>query len=117
MTQPIRLGDLLVRANVITEAQLQHALAEQQRWGGRLGGILVRMGLLSEDLLVKALSKQLGIPRANLEAINVPPAFLQRIDRATCERYGVVPLQFVPERRTLLMAVSDPFNVVAMDDL
>ena len=60
MTQPIRLGDLLVRANVISEVQLQQALAEQQRWGGRLGGILVRMGLLTEDLLVKALSKQLG---------------------------------------------------------
>jgi hypothetical protein len=117
MTQTIRLGDLLVRAGVITDVQLNAALAEQKKWGGRLGTILVRMGALSEDLLVKALSKQLGIPRANLDAASVPPQLLERIDRATCEKYNVVPLSYVADRRALMMGVSDPFHVVAMDDL
>lgn len=117
MTQTIRLGDLLVRAGVISETQLHAALAEQKKWGGRLGTILVRMGALSEDLLVKALSKQLGIPRANLDAASVPPQLLQRLERSLCEKYNVVPLQYVSDRRALMMAVSDPFNVVAMDDL
>lgn len=117
MSQTIRLGDLLVRAGVIGEPQLNAALAEQKKWGGRLGTILVRMGALSEDLLVKALSKQLGIPRANLDAASVPTAILERLDRAICEKYNVVPLSYVQDRRALMMGVSDPFHVVAMDDL
>jgi hypothetical protein len=117
MTQTIRLGDLLVRAGVVNEQQLNAALGEQKKWGGRLGTILVRMGALSEDLLVKALSKQLGIPRANLDAAQVPPQILERLDKATCEKYNVVPLQYVQDRRALMMGVSDPFHVVAMDDL
>jgi hypothetical protein len=116
----IRLGDLLIRAGVVNEAQLNTALAEQKQWGGRLGTILVRMGALSEDLLVKALSRQLGLPRAALgptDPITVPDAVLARIDRATCERMLVVPVGYVQERRTVQMAIADPFNVVAVDDL
>lgn len=116
----IRLGDLLIRAGVVNEAQLNTALAEQKQWGGRLGTILVRMGALSEDLLVKALSRQLGLPRAALgptDPIMVPDGVLARIDRATCERLLVVPVGYVQERRTVQMAIADPFNVVAIDDL
>lgn len=116
MTQ-IRLGDLLLRAGVLNEMQLEAALAEQQRWGGKLGAILVRMGALSEDLLVKALSKQLGIPRANLQDIRVPEALLERVDRVFCEQNYVVPLQYVQERRALVVGIADPFNVVLVDDL
>src|SRR2546423_14249702 len=62
----IKIGDLLVRAGVITEFQLKAALAEQQQWGGKLGDILVRMEFLTEEVLVRALSKQTGIARADL---------------------------------------------------
>src|SRR5919204_6477003 len=62
----IRIGDLLVKAGVITELQLKAALAEQQQWGGKLGDILVRMEFLTEEVLVRALSKQTGIARADL---------------------------------------------------
>jgi hypothetical protein len=78
------------------------------------------MGALSEDLLVKALSRQLGMPRAALgptDAIVVPDLVLARIDRATCERLLVVPVGYVQERRTVQVAVADPFNVIAIDDL
>lgn len=119
MTQ-IRLGDLLIKAGVVNDAQLNAALNEQRQWGGRLGAILVRMGALSEDLLVKALSRQLNIPRAQIgptDVINVPAQILERIDRATCEKGLLLPVQYIQERRTLQVAVADPFNVVAIDDL
>jgi hypothetical protein len=119
MTQ-IRLGDLLIRAGVISEPQLQQALAQQQQWGGRLGSQLVRMGALTEDLLVKALAKQLALPRAALgpdDPVEVPQSILERLDKKLCERGGFVPVRYVSEKRTLQIAVSDPFNVVAIDDL
>lgn len=119
MTQ-IRLGDLLIKAGVVNDTQLNAALNEQRQWGGRLGAILVRMGALSEDLLVKALSRQLNIPRAQIgptDAINVPAQILERIDRQTCEKGLLLPVQYIQERRTLQVAVADPFNVVAIDDL
>ena len=56
----IRIGDLLVKAGVISDAQLKAALAEQGQWGGKLGDILVRMEFLTEEVLVRALSKQSG---------------------------------------------------------
>jgi hypothetical protein len=115
----IRLGDLLVRAQVVSEAQLNAALAEQKQWGGRLGSILVRMGVLSEDLLVKALAKQLNLPRAPLgptDPLQIPDAIRSRVDRATCERLLMLPIGWVQERRAVVVAVADPLNVVAIDD-
>jgi len=119
MTQ-IRLGDLLIKAGVVNDAQLNAALNEQRQWGGRLGTLLVRMGALSEDLLVKALSRQLNIPRAQIgpsDTISVPQQILDRIDRNICESGLVLPVAYIQERRTLQVAVADPFNVVALDDL
>jgi hypothetical protein len=78
------------------------------------------MGVLTEDLLVKALSRQLNMPRAALgptDPLHVPPQLLERVDRATCERLVVVPVGFVAERRAVQFAVADPANVVALDDL
>jgi hypothetical protein len=115
----IRLGDLLLRAQVVSEPQLNAALAEQKQWGGRLGSILVRMGVLNEDLLVKALAKQLNLPRASLgptDPLQVPDAVRSRVDRATCERLLMLPIGWVQERRAVVVAVADPLNVVAIDD-
>jgi hypothetical protein len=114
----IKLGELLVRANVLQEPQLQAALAEQQRWGGKLGEILIRMGLLSEDLLAKALSRQLGLPIANLDAIDaLPPAARRKIPPQTVRDMGVLPLQLKDDGRTLLVAMTDPLNLQIQDDL
>ncbi len=107
---------MLLRAGVISDLQLNAALAEQQRWGGRLGRILVRMGALAEDILVLALCRQLGLPKAELDGIvDLPDALKQRVDQATCERFHVLPLAYVAERRAIQLAMSDPFDVVALD--
>lgn len=117
MGRTMRLGDLLLRAGVISPEQLEQALSQQTSWGGKLGTILVRMGALSEDLLVKALSRQLNIPRADLSQISIPPPLRSRLTKEVCEEYNVIPLRYDAEKRAVLLAVSDPFNVVVIDDL
>ncbi|MFZ9886259.1 MAG: hypothetical protein ACO3JL_02050 [Myxococcota bacterium] len=117
MANSIRLGDLLLKASVVSPQQVQEALAQQQKWGGKLGAILVRMGALSEDLLVKALARQLNMPRADLRSLDVAPPLRSRIDRSFCEQHGVVPVRYDSERRVLIVAVSDPLNIVVLDEL
>lgn len=117
MAQRMRLGDMLLRAGLVNDLQLKSALSEQQRWGGRLGRILVQMNYISEDILVKALAHQMGVPVANVDAASVPPAVLQRVDRTVCEAHGVVPIAYISERRTLVVATSDPQNVAMVDEL
>jgi hypothetical protein len=112
----IKIGDLLVKAGVITELQLKAALAEQQQWGGKLGDILVRMEFLTEEVLVRALSKQTGIARADLTgegdkgALSVVPA-------DTAEEFGLVPVGLKDQGRILVVAMSDPLNISATDHL
>src|SRR5947207_13423685 len=88
----IRIGDLLVKAGVITELQLKAALAEQQQWGGKLGDILVRMEFLTEEVLVRALSNQTGIPRADLHG-EATRAALALIPAEVAEQFGLVPVE------------------------
>jgi len=110
----IRIGDLLVKAGVITDLQLKAALAEQSQWGGKLGDILVRMEFLTEEVLVRALSKQSGIPRADLSGEPNKGA-LARISPETAEEFNVVPVGVKEEGRTLIVAMSDPGNVMVTD--
>src|SRR5690606_18643217 len=79
---------------------------------------LIRMGLLSEDLLAKALSRQLGLPIANLDALDaLPPAARRKIPPQTVRGMGVLPLQLKDDGRTLLVAMTDPLNLQIQDDL
>jgi hypothetical protein len=112
----IRIGDLLVKAGVITDLQLKAALAEQSQWGGKLGDILVRMEFVTEEVLVRALSKQTGIARADLSGEANTEA-VAKVSAETAEEYGVVPLELKDEARTLVVAMSDPGNVMVTDHL
>ncbi|HWT85622.1 MAG TPA: hypothetical protein VN177_07605 [Myxococcales bacterium] len=112
----IRIGDLLVKAGVITELQLKAALAEQQQWGGKLGDILVRMEFLTEEVLVRALSKQTGIARADLTG-DADAGALAVVPADTAEEFGLVPIALKDQGRTLLVAMSDPLNISATDHL
>jgi|SRR5215217_2673090 len=114
----IKLGELLIKANVLQESQLKSALAEQAKWGGKLGEILVRMSLVSEDILVRALSKQLGMPAVNLDAVQVvPPHVKAKIPPQTARDFSVLPLQLRDEGKTLVVAMSDPLNMRMLDEL
>lgn len=110
----IRLGDLLVKAGVISDSQLKVALKEQKQWGGKLGDTLVRMRYLTEDVFVRALSKQLGLPRADLSR-SIPLDALARVPAALAEEYELVPLGLADGGRSLVVATADPLNVTVLD--
>jgi Type II secretion system (T2SS), protein E, N-terminal domain len=112
----IRIGDLLVKAGVITDLQLKAALAEQSQWGGKLGDILVRMEFITEEVLVRALSKQTGIARADL-AGEPDKAAIAQVSAETAEEFNLIPLAVKDEGRTLVVAMSDPGNVMVTDHL
>ncbi|MCY1079663.1 general secretion pathway protein GspE [Archangium lansingense] len=114
----IKLGELLIKANVLQESQLKAALAEQAKWGGKLGEILVRMNLVSEDILVRALSKQLAIPAVNLDAVKeIPQHVLNKVPLQIARDFAVLPLQLRDDNKTLVVAISDPLNVRQLDEL
>src|SRR5262249_18777330 len=117
MAARIKLGELLVRAGVLDEFRLKAALSEQQRWGGRLGKILVEMNFLTEDMLVRALSKQLGVPRARLDDAHIPNDILSKIDPTFCSSNAICPERYIPDRKALVVAMADPTNVSAVDEL
>lgn len=114
----IRLGDLLMKSNLISERQLNAALLEQQRWGGKLGELLVRMSFITEDTLLKALGKQLNTVPVNLEQIQgVAPAVRAKIPEEMAKQLLAVPLQLRDQGKTLVVAMADPLNLNQQDSL
>lgn len=114
----IKLGELLVKARVLTESQLKAALSEQGKWGGKLGEILVRMNALSEDMLVKALSKQTGILSVNLDSIeSIPDHVKAKVSPQLARDLVALPLQLRDEGRTLIVAMADPTQLNHIDTL
>ena len=112
-----RIGELLIKEGAISEAQLQQALLEQKRWGGRLGHVLIEMGFVDEEALASVLSRQLGLPRANLDAWVPSPEALNKISVDLCEKYEVFPIEVHLERRLLELAMSDPTAPGVLDEI
>ncbi|HEV8523788.1 MAG TPA: type IV-A pilus assembly ATPase PilB [Terriglobales bacterium] len=110
-----RLGDLLVKEGVITPEQLDQALVEQKKNGTRLGSILVKLGYLSEEDVTNFLSRQYGVPAINLSYFDIDPSVVKLIPPETARRYQILPLSRVGA--SLTIAMVDPTNVFAMDDI
>jgi len=112
-----RLGDLLVKEKVITQPQLDQALKAQKDSGGkdRLGSVLVKLGFLSDEDVTNFLSRQYGVPAINLQYFEIDPAVVKLIPQETCKRYQILPLSRVGA--SLTIAMVDPTNVFAMDDI
>src|SRR5437016_4467661 len=110
-----RLGEILVKENLITADQLKSALAHQQEHGGRLGTALMKLGLVTDDEITEVLSRQYGVPSINLKYYEVDPTVIKLIPQDTAVRYQIVPLSRVGS--TLTIAMIDPTNVFAMDDI
>jgi type IV pilus assembly protein PilB len=115
--QPVgrRLGDLLVREGLINQDQLQRALSEQRGSGERLGSVLVRLNLISEDQLTGFLSRQYGIPAITLSQLDVDSDVLKLVPAQIARKYEVLPIKRAGNSLTLAMA--DPTNVFALDDV
>ena len=110
-----RLGEILVRDSLISSDQLKQALEYQKREGGRLGTCLVKLGLVSDEDITAVLSRQYGVPSINLKFYEVDPTVIKLIPQETAVRYQIVPLSRVGS--TLTIAMTDPTNVFAMDDI
>jgi len=110
-----RLGEILVKENLITQDQLKQALDYQKQHSGRLGTCLVKLGFITDDEVTAVLSRQYGVPSINLKFYEVDPAVVKLIPQETAVRYQIVPLSRVGS--TLTIAMTDPTNVFAMDDI
>lgn len=110
-----KLGELLVAANLITPEQLQQALELQKRERGRLGSILTKLGFVSEEKIVSFLSKQYGVPAINLAEYNIDPNIIKLIPRELVQKHMIIPVTRVGP--TLTIAMADPTNVFAIDDV
>jgi type IV pilus assembly protein PilB len=110
-----RLGEILVKDSLISSDQLKQALDHQKKNGGRLGTCLVKLGLVSDDDITAVLSRQYGVPSINLKFYEVDPSVIKLVPQETAVRYQIVPLSRVGS--TLTIAMTDPTNVFAMDDI
>lgn len=109
-----RLGDLLVEANVLTEDQLQHALAIKQS-DERLGDVLIKEQLVTEQTLIEVLEFQLGIPHVNLGQFPIDLEIIQLVPKEIAKRYLLVPLR--KEKNKLFVAMADPMDYFAIEEL
>src|SRR3990167_4822955 len=110
-----RLGDLMVKDNLINPTQLTQALEYQKKNGGRLGSCLVKLGFVSDENVTTFLSRQYGVPCINLSYFEVDPEVVRLVPEDTARRYEIVPLSRVGSSVTI--AIVDPTNVFAMDDI
>ena len=110
-----KLGEILVRENLITSQQLREALEYQRTNGGRLGSNLVKLGLISDDVITAVLSRQYGVPSINLDLFHIDSDVIRLISQDVALKYSVLPISKVGA--TLTLAMADPTNVFAMDDI
>jgi type IV pilus assembly protein PilB len=110
-----RLGELLVRENLISLQQLQKAQDEQRKTGGRIGSLLVKHGAIAEHDLTNFLSKQYGVPAISLKDFDIDEEVVKLIPRATAEKHQLVPVNRAGS--SLIVAMTDPSNIFAVDDI
>ena len=110
-----KLGEILVRENLITSQQLREALDYQRTNGGRLGSNLVKLNIVSDDVITAVLSRQYGVPSINLELFSIEPDVIKLISHEVALKYSVLPISKVGA--TLTLAMADPTNVFAMDEI
>jgi type IV pilus assembly protein PilB len=112
---PVRIGELLLKEKRITPAQLQEGLTYQKTNGGKLADNLVKLGFVKDEEITALLSKQYGVPSINLSQFDIDPAIVKLIPGETAQKYQIVPLSRAGA--TLTIAMIDPTNVFAMDDI
>jgi type IV pilus assembly protein PilB len=110
-----RLGELLLRDQIISAEQLQRAQEESKRSGERLGNSLVKMGAIQEEDLTQFLSRQYGVPAINLTEFDIEPEVIALVSKDVATKHKVVPVNRAGN--SLIVAMADPSNILAIDDL
>lgn len=112
-----KLGDLLVEVGIITQEQLTSALEEQKKKGGKLGAILLSTGIISEDVLMAFLGKQCGVSYVSLEEYgDIPEEVIRSVPESVVRHQRLIPIS-QGEDGSLTIAMADPLNIFATDDL
>jgi type IV pilus assembly protein PilB len=110
-----KLGEILVREKLISSQQLKEVLEYQRVNGGRLGTNLVKLGMISDDVITAVLSRQYGVPSINLDLFHIEPDVIRLISQDVALKYSVLPISKMGA--TLTLAMADPTNVFALDDV
>ncbi len=110
-----KLGELLVGAGLINTEQLEHAMEMQNQEGGRLGHVLIKLNYVKEDEITQFLSKQYGVPAINLSNLHIDSSVIKLVPSDVAQKYQVLPIS--RQGATLTLAMVDPTNVFAMDDI
>ena len=113
----VPLGQTLLGKGIISQDQLNIALTEQKRFKAPLGKVLVTLGFVTEATIRDILSETLGQVSIDLENTIVDPAALALVPKDMARRYHVMPVSYDADKKLLLIAVSDPANVVALDQI
>ena len=111
----LKLGDLLVKAKLVTSEQVEAALQSQRDEGGKFGEALIRIGAATEQEITETLSQQFGVPSIDLAHFEIDPTIIKVVPGEVARKYGVLPVN--KTGATLTIAMSDPTNVFAMDDI
>lgn len=111
----MKLGQMLLKAGILKEEQLEDALKHQKEEGGRLGYNLVKLNLISENDLNDYLARQIRIEAVNLDSINIPREIINLVSAKLALQYEVIPIE--KEGRKLVVAMIDPQNLFTIDDL
>lgn len=109
------IGELLVRDNLINLEQLEQARKQQKQSGGKLTTALVQLGYVKDKDLTEFLGRQHGLPTLDLQSFEIDPTAIEMVPKNFCEKHKVIPVQRAD--RTLVVAFSDPTNLMAKDDL
>jgi type IV pilus assembly protein PilB len=111
----VRLGELLTKANLITQDQLKESLRVQKETGGKLGETLIKLGFVSEEDITECLSQQFGVPSINLQHFEIDAGVIKLISGDVARKYNILPVN--KTGATITIAMADPTNVFAMDDI
>ena len=111
----VRLGELLTKASLITQEQLKEALKSQKDTGGKLGETLIKLGFVSEEEITECLSQQFGVPSINLAHFEIDGSVIKLIPADVARKYNILPVN--KTGATITIAMADPTNVFAMDDI
>ncbi len=110
-----RIGELLVKGNLLSAEQLRKAREETRTKGGRLGAQITQLGFLDENELTDFVAKQYGVPSINLDEFEIEPAVIQLIPEEVAVKHTVIPVNRAGS--TLILATADPSNIFALDDI